>query len=100
MNENHEHKEVLQEWSCCIDSISKHKLYLLMRSHDENGMLVEEEGEFPAKLLQHLDPKLGQYVTVRVLSSGVVEIENTQNSFPEKQSSSPNIREMMDFLRS
>lgn len=66
----------LQCWECYVDEINETHVYLVMAdtaTDDDN----QEIGEFPKHLLDHLEPRLGQLINVRVMSDGQVIIENT-----------------------
>jgi len=66
----------LQRWDCYIDGIDDEHVHLVMADVTAAGD-GRELGEFPRHLLAHLEPREGQYVTVRIMSDETLVIENT-----------------------
>lgn len=67
----------LQKWSCYVDDIDDTHVHLVMADETVDQGDEREIGSFPKALMAHLDPVEGQYITVRVLSDGIIDIRNT-----------------------
>jgi len=73
----------LRRWACYVDEIDDTHVHLMMADETVDRDKELETGSFPKALLAHLHIRLGQYVTVRIMSDRRIDVQNTV--FTEKE---------------
>lgn len=90
---------VIQSWEAYVDAIENGKIDLVMSDTTTDPGDEREIGTFPASMLEHLSPKLGQLLTVEVLSDRTVRITNAVISDEQRARSEAKIEELIDLLK-
>ena len=88
----------LQRWSCYVDEIDETHVSLVMADETVDRGEEREVGSFPKAMLEHLEPRLGQYVTVRVLSNRTIDIQNTVVTEEERAAGRAQVEELLRLL--
>lgn len=88
----------LQRWGCYVDEIDDDSVYLMMADETVDQGDAREIGTFPKHLLEHLEPRRGQYVTVRVMSDERIVIENTHISDEARAAGRAKVDELLALL--
>lgn len=95
----HPEPTVLQSWEAYVDAIHGGKIELVMSDTTTDQGEELEIGIFPASLLEHLAPRLGQLVTVEVLSDRTVRISNAVISDEQRARNEASVEELLDLLK-
>ena len=88
----------LQEWSCYVDEIDDEHVHLVMADKTSDRSDGHEIGSFPRHLLEHLNPGIGQYVTVVITDDKQIVIENTRVDDEDRARSASEVGQLLALL--
>lgn len=89
----------LQRWAAYVHDIDDTHVHLMMADETVDRGDEREIGTFPKALLAHLDPRLGQFLTVRVMTDETISIENTPIPPEHQEASRRDVDELCAMLR-